>query len=188
VSARWPSSAEVGGQGSGQIASRKLVIPTVIASALPAHVSPLDRNRRGRRRLDRDCGQGGDGPVTVYYPSSGEAQTLKRGPFTFQMAWQGVPARGNGRLIVMSHGSGGSPWVHSDLARTLVDMGFVVAVPEHRGDNVKDHSTPGPESWRRRPAEVSRAIDAVAQDYASSRYWRWTRSVCMACRRVVTRR
>jgi predicted dienelactone hydrolase len=80
------------------------------------------------------------------------------------MAWQGVPARGNGRLIVMSHGSGGSPWVHSDLARTLVDMGFVVAVPEHRGDNVKDHSTPGPESWRRRPAEVSRAIDAVAQD------------------------
>jgi dienelactone hydrolase len=45
-----------------------------------------------------------------------------------------------------------------------VDVGFVVAMPEHRGDNVKDHSTPGPESWRRRPAEVSRAIDAVAQD------------------------
>ena len=114
--------------------------------------------------LTEIAGQDGDGPVTIYYPSSSEPQTLKRGPFTFQMAWQGAPARGNGRLIVMSHGSGGSPWVHSNLARTLVDVGFVVAMPEHRGDNVKDHSTPGPESWRRRPVEVSRAIDAVAQD------------------------
>jgi predicted dienelactone hydrolase len=45
-----------------------------------------------------------------------------------------------------------------------VDDGFVVAVPEHRGDNVKDQSAAGPESWRRRPAEVSRAIDAVGAD------------------------
>ena len=110
------------------------------------------------------AGKDDAGPVTVYYPSSSEAQTLKRGPFTFQMAWQGAPARGNRRLLVMSHGSGGSPWVHADLARTLVGEGFIVAMPEHRGDNVKDHSTPGPESWRRRPAEVSRAIDAVGQD------------------------
>jgi len=109
-------------------------------------------------------GKDGDGPVTVYYSSSSDAKTLKRGPFTFQMAWQGVPARGNGRLIVISHGSGGSPWVYADLAGTLVEDGFVVAMPEHRGDNYKDHSTPGPESWRRRPAEVSRAIDVVGED------------------------
>lgn len=110
------------------------------------------------------AGKDGEGVVTVYYTSSHEAQTLKRGPFTFQLAWQGPPLRGNGRLIVISHGSGGSPWVHANLARTLVEQGFVVAMPEHRGDNYKDHSTPGPESWRRRPVEVSRAIDAVAQD------------------------
>jgi predicted dienelactone hydrolase len=114
--------------------------------------------------LTEIAGKEGDGPVTVYYPSSSEAQTVKRGPFTFQMAWQGEPARGNRRLIVISHGSGGSPWVHADLARALVDEGFVVAMPEHRGDNFRDHSTPGPESWRRRPAEVSRAIDAVGKD------------------------
>lgn len=114
--------------------------------------------------LTEIAGKDGDGPVTVYYPSSSEAQTVKRGPFTFQMAWQGEPARGNRRLIVISHGSGGSPWVHADLARALVDEGFVVAMPEHRGDNFRDHSTPGPESWLRRPAEVSRAIDAVGQD------------------------
>ena len=110
------------------------------------------------------AGTGGDSPITVYYPSTSEATPLKRGPFALSVAWQGAPARGNGRLVVLSHGSGGSPWVHADLARALVDDGFVVAMPEHRGDNFRDLSTPGPESWRRRPLEVSRAIDAVGQD------------------------
>jgi len=110
------------------------------------------------------AGKDGDGPVTVYYPTRANAQPLKRGPFTLALALDAAPARGNGRLVVLSHGSGGSPWVHSDLARALVDAGFVVAMPEHRADNYKDMSTPGPESWKRRPAEVSRAIDAVGSE------------------------
>lgn len=72
--------------------------------------------------------------------------------------------RGNGRLVVISHGSGGSPWVHADLARALVEAGFVVALPQHHADNHRDSSNPGPDSWTRRPAEVSRAIDVVAAD------------------------
>jgi len=103
-------------------------------------------------------------PVTIFYPSSAEEKALKRGPFTLHLVPQGVPVRGNGRLVVVSPGAGGSPWVHSDLARALVESGFVVAVPEHRGDNYKDLSAVGPDSWKRRPAEVSRAIDAVGQD------------------------
>src|SRR6266849_3003130 len=103
-------------------------------------------------------------PVTVFYPSSAEEKPLKRGPFTLDFAAQGSPVRGNGRLVVVSPGAGGSPWVHSDLARALVESGFAVAVPEHRGDNYKDLSAVGPESWKRRPAEVSRAIDAVGRD------------------------
>jgi predicted dienelactone hydrolase len=109
-------------------------------------------------------GAGGDGPVTVFYPSSGEAQPVRRGPFALDMAAGGTPVRGNGRLIVVSHGSGGAPWVHADLARSFVDAGFIVAMPEHKADNYKDSSNPGPESWTMRPAEVSRAIDAVARD------------------------
>ena len=30
-------------------------------------------------------GREGDGAVTVYYPSSSDAQTIKQGPFTFQL-------------------------------------------------------------------------------------------------------
>ena len=105
-----------------------------------------------------------DGPVTLYYPSTDVEQTIHRGPFTLQVAPQGQPVRGNGRLVVLSHGSGGAPWVHADLARTLVEAGFVVAMPEHRADNYKNGSDPGPDSWTMRPAEVSRAIDAVGRD------------------------
>jgi len=109
-------------------------------------------------------GKDADGPVTIFYPSRSESQPVTRGPFTLHVAWQGEPVRGNGRLVVLSHGSGGSPWVYADLATTLVEAGFVVAMPEHHGDNYKDLSTPGPESWKRRPVEVSHAIDMVAQD------------------------
>lgn len=112
------------------------------------------------------AGLQGDGPVTVYYPSSSADQPLQRGPFHLQLAWQGAPAAGNGRLVVVSHGSGGNPWVYSDLARALVAAGFVVAMPEHAGDNAKDPSQPGPDSWKKRPAEVSRAIDAISKDAA----------------------
>jgi predicted dienelactone hydrolase len=66
--------------------------------------------------------------------------------------------------VVISHGSGGSPWTYGDLAAALAAAGFTVAFPEHRGDNYKDHSGIGPASWKRRPAEISRAIDAVARD------------------------
>ncbi|MGQ2978490.1 MAG: alpha/beta hydrolase family protein [Polaromonas sp.] len=110
------------------------------------------------------AGQADDGPVTVYYPTAGAGQRVQRGPFAPQLDLQGPPVRGNGRLVVISHGSGGSPWTYTDLARTLVDDGFVVALPRHRGDNYTDPSSPGPDSWKQRPAEVSRAIDAVARD------------------------
>ena len=109
-------------------------------------------------------GQRGDGPVTVYYPTQAAEQTVTRGPFQLQLAPHALPQRGNGRLVVISHGSPGSPWVHADLARALVDAGYTVALPEHRADNYKDGSDPGPASWKLRPAEVSRAIDAVAAD------------------------
>ena len=105
-----------------------------------------------------------DGPITVFYPSSSEASDTRRGPFTLRVAWQGVAAPGNKRLIVVSHGSGASPWVQAELAQHLVAAGYIVAMPEHAGDNWHDMGKVGPESWKRRPLEVSHAIDAMARD------------------------
>ena len=44
----------------------------------------------------------GDGPVTVFYPTPDADQPVQRGPFTVQLAPQAAPARGNGRLVVVS--------------------------------------------------------------------------------------
>jgi len=107
---------------------------------------------------------GGDGPITVFYPSSTPAKTLQRGPFTPTLAESGTPVRGNGRLIVVSHGSGGSPWTYTDLATKMVEAGFIVAIPLHQGDNWKDMSRVGPPTWKQRPAEASATIDALARD------------------------
>lgn len=106
--------------------------------------------------------QPGGGLVTVFYPSSDPETAVVQGPFRFSWAADGHVAEGNRRLIVISHGSGGSPWVHVDLARALVQRGFTVALPQHAGDNYLDPSEPGPASWIQRPIEVSRSIDAVA--------------------------
>ncbi len=106
----------------------------------------------------------GGGSVTVFYPSSGTASEVKRGPFTMQLANDGLPMRANRRLMVFSHGSGGAPWPMADLARSFVNAGYMVAMPEHVGDNYKDMQKAGPATWKLRPMEVFQAIDAVRLD------------------------
>lgn len=61
-----------------------------------------------------------DGPITVFYPTAADAAPTQRGPFTVNIAANGVPGQGNGRLIVVSHGSGASAWVYNDLANTCL--------------------------------------------------------------------
>ncbi len=128
-----------------------------LAFADVADVSAVSMGRDPLGADDQD-------PVTIFYPSRSAAQVIGRAPFTLRVAPHGEPAPGNGRLVVISHGSGGAPWVHSDLARALVEAGYVVALPQHHGDNHRHGSRPGPDSWKLRPAEVSRAIDQVAAD------------------------
>ena len=60
-----------------------------------------------------------DGPVTVFYPTEVAEAAVQRGPFTLSLAANAQPALGNRRLVVMSHGSGGSPWEPTDTARAL---------------------------------------------------------------------
>lgn len=108
--------------------------------------------------------QVGPMPVTLVYPTAATSRPFTSGDFTINVALGATPIRGNGRLIVMSHGTGGSAIAGHDLAATLVRAGFVVAQPEHDGDNWRDQRLAGPESWKLRPIEISRTIDAVAQD------------------------
>jgi predicted dienelactone hydrolase len=105
----------------------------------------------------------GDLPVTLVYPSDTPAQRVMQGPFALDVAVDGVPTPGRRRLVVLSHGTGGSAVSDHELAATLARAGFVVAQPLHAGDNFRDTSQAGPVAWARRPHEVSRVIDALAQ-------------------------
>ena len=109
----------------------------------------------------------GDMPITVFYPTAAPVQPIVHGPFTIQAAINATPlsaAPGSRRLIVLSHGTAGSTDNDHDLAATLARAGFMVAQPLHRGDNFKDFSHAGPDSWGTRPGDVSEAIDAMAKD------------------------
>lgn len=104
-------------------------------------------------------------PVTLTYPTEAAARPQGFGPITLDVAPGAALAPGAPRrLIVMSHGTGGSATVDHALAATFARAGFVVAQPLHAGDHHADTSRAGPESWRQRPAEVSRVIDALAAD------------------------
>jgi len=111
--------------------------------------------------------QSGDMPITLTYPTATQVQPVVHGPFTLQAAINApsLPTTpGSRRLVVLSHGTAGSTDNDHALAATLARAGFVVAQPLHRGDNFKDFSHAGPESWKTRPQDVSETIDAVAHD------------------------
>lgn len=106
-------------------------------------------------------------PVTLVYPTAEPSAQQRRGPFVLQVApgapllprQAGEPLR---RVVVLSHGTAGSPLSDHELAATLARAGFVVAQPLHRGDNYLDATLAGPESWKLRPAEITRTLDALA--------------------------
>lgn len=137
------------------------IIESIACLVVAALVAPAAEAGMGLAELPAAPSSG---PVTVFYPSPGAEATLIRGPFRFEAALEAPPSAGNRRLVVISHGSPSSPWVHLDLARALVGAGFTVALPEHEGDNARSHGNSGPVSWRRRPLEVSRAIDRLAAE------------------------
>jgi predicted dienelactone hydrolase len=101
-------------------------------------------------------------PVTLVYPTAERATPRGFGPFTITVAPGAEPLPGVRRLVVMSHGTASNALAEHDLAARLAAAGFVVAQPQHSGDNAEDSSAAGPESFRRRPGEVSAVIDALA--------------------------
>ncbi|WP_157314890.1 serine aminopeptidase domain-containing protein [Chitinibacter sp. GC72] len=119
--------------------------------------------------------QAGRPEITVFYPALGQNVPLTQDEVSFAALPNAPPQPGNGRLIVISHGSGSAASSYADLARTLVEAGFVVALPQHKGDHRGDNSAAGPESWKTRPAEISAAIDAMAEDRRFSPHLRLDR-------------
>lgn len=79
--------------------------------------------------------------VAIWYPTRARPwPTVLIGPVLMDVA-KDAPVEGQGLpLIVFSHGNGGGPQSHADLALALASAGYVVVAPLHRGDNFTDAS------------------------------------------------
>ena len=104
-------------------------------------------------------------PLALLYPAQGLEGAVRFGPYSIDAAQDAPPVGEHLPLIVVSHGNGGTPWAYRDLARLLVRSGFVVALPEHRGNSRNDNSLAGTvANLENRPRHISMTIDAAFAD------------------------
>ena len=69
-------------------------------------------------------------------------------------------------LVVISHGNGGAPGSHADLALALANAGYVVAAPMHTGDNYSDQSAVGSESFfNERTRQLRATVDHMLKNW-----------------------
>src|SRR5271165_3896570 len=99
-------------------------------------------------------------PALVLYPSDSPERLEKLGPYELSAAMNAPIASGSFPLIVVSHGSGGSPMSHRTLAAHLARNGFVVAMPEHPGNNRNNNELVDTiDNLTNRPRHVRQVID-----------------------------
>ena len=104
-------------------------------------------------------------PAVVMYPTPEEPAPVTLGPYTEELSADARIAMGTYPLVIISHGSGGSPLVYRGLAAYLARNGFIVAAPEHPGNNRNDNRLADSlENFEGRPRNVSRVIDGVLND------------------------
>lgn len=104
-------------------------------------------------------------PVTFWYPTLAVENRKRLGIFDVSAAFDAAPAPGKHKLILLSHGSGGSDLNHHDWAEALAHAGYVVAAPRHIGDSREvNRGQGGKEKLLERPRQLLAALDAVLAD------------------------
>ena len=99
-------------------------------------------------------------PVILLYPSSSPEAPGAFGTYTMSTARDGSIMAGLYPLVVISHGTGGTPLVYRTLAAHLARNGFVVAMPEHPRNNRNNNDLAGTAALlAHRPRHVRLVID-----------------------------
>jgi len=82
-------------------------------------------------------------PALLLYPSRSPEEPSAFGPYALDVALNSPVAAGVFPLVVISHGTGGSPLVHRTLAAHLARNGFLVLMPEHPRNNRNNNELRG---------------------------------------------
>ena len=104
--------------------------------------------------------------VGVWYPTQARPWPMMLGPVLMNVA-QDAPVSGRDLpLVVISHGNGGGPGSHADLALALANAGYVVAAPMHTGDNYADQSAAGSVSlFSERTRQLHATVDYMLKNW-----------------------
>ena len=154
-------------------AAAAVVLATCLAAALTAALTAAPAAAQVGLAQLSIAQPDGPLPVTLSYPTAEANRAVAYGPVTLQVAPDAPPLPGPHRLVLLSHGTGGS-WVSDHaLAATLVRAGFVVAQPLHQGDNFRDTRRAGP-AWPRsaRRCRWQRSSAPTAWPASACR-WAW---------------
>lgn len=144
----------------------RFVIFAAVAFAVAAWISSQAQADAGvERGIVIDPVSGARAPTAILYPTAAVADTVTLGPYRVRAVPGAPPASDAKGLIVVSHGAGGGPLGHVATAVALAEAGFVVAAPQHPGDNFSDFSRQGSwEVYAGRPRTLSAVIDALLDD------------------------
>lgn len=110
--------------------------------------------------------------INVWYPTdSRRRRTVSLRSWSFQAANGADVAAGLFPVVLLSHPSAGTRFTHHDTASALAEHGFIVAAPEHAGDNLDN--MPGYGTWKslaERRDDLVRTLDIILSEerFASS--------------------
>lgn len=100
-------------------------------------------------------------PVLVQYPTHTPAVPTRFGPYLMDVSMNADIIPGHQfPLVVISHGNNGSHLLYRTISTHLAKNGFIVAMPEHYGNNRNNTSLENTvENLQLRPKHVSLTID-----------------------------
>lgn len=106
----------------------------------------------------------------LWYPTVQPERTHAEGSLVLATARDAAPAAGKHPLIVLSHGSKGTPMMHWKTGQFFARKGYMVLAMVHPSDDLPTMDEPaGLEVWKSRPEEWSAALDSLLQSrYADS--------------------
>jgi predicted dienelactone hydrolase len=101
----------------------------------------------------------------VQYPTYESSKPTSFGPYTMDVAIDAEIAEGKFPLIIISHGTGGSPLLYRTISTFLAKNGYVVAMIEHYGNNRTNNELEGKnKNFTNRLRHITQTIDYFFSD------------------------
>ena len=101
----------------------------------------------------------------LHYPCAQPSAPTRFGPYELEVSVDAPLASGRFPLVLISHGSGGSPLLYRTLSLSLARSGYLVALLRHPGNSLGDDDLANTrENLYNRPRQLLRLLDALLAD------------------------